>query len=87
MSTRIPAAPEPSEVSASTVALWVLFIGSSPVLLPLAAWMLHQPLIALVLLLLTAAWTWKPKQTKRALLVGAALAHQTWTRRRQTKNA
>jgi hypothetical protein len=38
-------------------------------------------------LAVVAAWSWRPKATKRALLTGVLLAHQTWTQRRQTETA
>jgi hypothetical protein len=77
-------------VSPSHVVLLVLAVAvlvTTPGLLSAFGWALSQPWITIPALLLVAAWTWKPKHTKRALLVGAALAHQQVSQRRQTKTA
>jgi hypothetical protein len=74
----------------STIALWVLGVAVlvyTPGLFAAVLTVLQQPWITIPALLFVAAWTWKPKHAKRALLVGAALAHQTWTRRSQSKTA
>lgn len=90
MSTPTETTPPPREVSWSTIAFWSLLVvalASAPSLLTAVAWALHQPWLTLPLLLIVAVARWKPAHTKRALLVGAALAHQTWTQRRQPKTA
>jgi hypothetical protein len=74
----------------SSIAFWslvVIALASAPSLLTGVAWALHQPWITLPLLLIVALAKWKPKHASRALLVGAALVHQQWTRRRQSKTA
>jgi hypothetical protein len=77
-------------VSPSRVVLLVLaaaVLVTTPGLLSAFGWALSQPWINIPALLLAAAWTWKPAHTKRALLIGAALAHQHVSQRRQTKTA
>jgi hypothetical protein len=67
--------------------LAVVVLATTPGLPAFIGWALHQPWITIPALLLAAAWTWRPKATKRVLLTGVLLAHQAWTRRRQAKTA
>lgn len=87
--TTVPTAPASSRRrSPSELTLWVLgvaVLATAPGLLAVAVWALHQPWITVPALVLAAVWHWRPGHTKRALLVGAAIAYQQVTQRRQPK--